>query len=150
MFGREYLETQRSQTDGLYHWNIEPLFEPEALKIVLKIIHSQVQDLPDEVTLEMMASIAEIVDDLQCHEAVSFFARVWISRLPQSMPSKISDDLMRWIFVTSVFGLGEAFKQATKVAIMHGTEPLKTLGLPMRTDIIGMLLETLVVCRSPY
>ncbi|KAI6750612.1 hypothetical protein HG530_014508 [Fusarium avenaceum] len=137
MFEREYCETQKSEVDGLYHWKIEPLFDPEALKIVLRALHAQAQDLPDQVSLDMMVSIAEVVDDLLCHQALSFFVKVWITRLSpsQSVFSQMCDDLVKWIFVASVFGLDDKFKQATRTAIMHSTGPIDILGLPMRLDI---------------
>ncbi|CAJ0549952.1 Ff.00g065470.m01.CDS01 [Fusarium sp. VM40] len=137
MFEREYCETQKSEVDGLYHWKIEPLFDPEALKIVLRALHAQAQDLPDQVSLDMMVSIAEVVDDLLCHQALSFFVKVWITRLSpsQSVSSQMCDDLVKWIFVASVFRLDDKFKQATRTAIMYSTGPIDILGLPMRLDI---------------
>ncbi|KAG7423122.1 hypothetical protein Forpi1262_v015769 [Fusarium oxysporum f. sp. raphani] len=139
MFQRDYRETRKTEADGLYHWKIEPLFDPEALRIVMKVIHAQAQDLPDEVTLQMIVSIAEVVDDLQCHDALSFFVKVWINRLSESVPSQMCDELVQWIFVASVFGLDEKFKQATRVAIMRSTGPIDILGLPMRPDIVDKI-----------
>ncbi|KAF4451673.1 hypothetical protein F53441_5352 [Fusarium austroafricanum] len=122
--------------DGSANCREEPLFDPEALMVVMKIIHAQAQDIPDEITLEMLAAIAEIADDLQCHEALSFCVKVWIARLPQSIPNEMCDDLVRWIFVASVFSLDTKFKQTTRVATMHSTGPMNILGLPMRPDIV--------------
>lgn len=140
MFQRDYRETRKTEVDGLYHWKIEPLFDSEALRIVMKVIHAQTQDLPDEVTLQMIVSIAEVVDDLQCHDALSIFVKAWINRLSQSVSSQVCDELVQWIFVASVFGLDDKFKQATRVAIMRSTGPIDILGLPMRPDIVGMFI----------
>ncbi|EXA29562.1 hypothetical protein FOVG_18963 [Fusarium oxysporum f. sp. pisi HDV247] len=139
MFQRDYRETRKTEVDGLYHWKIEPLFDSEALRIVMKVIHAQTQDLPDEVTLQMIVSIAEVVDDLQCNDALSFFVKAWINRLPQSVSSQVCDELVQWIFVASVFGLDDKFKQATRVAIMRSTGPIDILGLPMRPDIVDKI-----------
>lgn len=138
MFQGDYLEAQRSEDDRFYHWKIEPLFDPESLKIVLRILHAQTQDLPNSVTLEMMVSIAEIVDDLDCYGSVSFFANMWTSQLFRTLPSQISDELMQWIFIASVFRLDGVYRQATKVAIMQSTKRLDSLGLPIFPGIIGM------------
>jgi hypothetical protein len=140
MFQRDYRETRKTEVDGLYNWKIEPLFDSEALRIVMKVIHAQTQDLPDEVTLQMIVSIAEVVDDLQCHDALSFFVKAWINRLSQPVSSQVCDELVQWIFVASVFSLDDKFKQATRVAIMHSTGPIDILGLPMRPDIVGMFI----------
>ncbi|KAF5227549.1 hypothetical protein FANTH_14742 [Fusarium anthophilum] len=139
MFEGEYRETQKSKVDGFYHWPIQPLFDSEAVKIVMKIIHAQTQDLPDEVTLEMIVSIAEVVDDLQCHEALSFFVKAWIGRLFWPIPISMCDEVVQWIFIASVFGLDEKFKEATRVAVMHSTGPIDSLGLPMRPDILDKI-----------
>ncbi|KAF4336732.1 het-d [Fusarium beomiforme] len=137
MFQRDYLETRKTEADNLFHWKIDPLFDPAAFSIVMKLIHAQAQDLPDQVTLQMIVSIAEVVDDLQCHDAVSFFVKVWISRLAQPVSSHLCDELIQWIFVASVFGLEHKFWQATRVAIVCSTGPIDVLGLPMRPDIVG-------------
>ncbi|KAF5965403.1 het-d [Fusarium coicis] len=140
MFQRDYRENRKTEVDGFYHWTIEPLFDPEALRIVMKVIHAQTQDLPDEVTLRMIVLIAEVVDDLQCHDALSFFVKVWINRLSESIPSQMCEELVQWIFVASAFGLDEKFKQATRVAIMHSPGPIEIKGLPMRPDIVCMFI----------
>ncbi|KAF5690406.1 hypothetical protein FGLOB1_14652 [Fusarium globosum] len=139
MFQRDYHETQKSEVDGFYHWKIEPLFDPEALRMVMKVIHAQAQDLPDEVTLQSIASIAEVVDDLQCHDALSFFVKAWINRLSESVPSRMCDELVQWIFIASVFGLNEKFKHATRMAVMHSKGSIDILGLPMRPDIVDKI-----------
>lgn len=107
MFQGDYLEAQRSEDDGFYHWKIEPLFDPGSLKLVLRIIHAQTQNLPDSITLDTMVSIAEIVDDLDCCGSVSFFANIWSSQLSRTLPSQISDELIQWIFIASVFKLDD-------------------------------------------
>ncbi|KAL6921216.1 hypothetical protein FSHL1_005186 [Fusarium sambucinum] len=139
MFQGQYLETQKSEIDGCYHWKMEPLFDPEALGIVLRIIHARNQDLPDDVTLEMLVSIGKVVDDLQCHEALSFFAKVWTSRISEPIPLHMCDELIRWIFVASVFEYDEYLKKATKVALMESTGRIDGLGLPIISEIIDKI-----------
>jgi hypothetical protein len=138
MFQGEYLETQKSEIDGCYHWKFEPIFDPEALGIVLRIMHASNQNLPDNVTLEMLVSIGKIVDDLQCHEALSFFVKVWTSRIGQPIPHYMCKSLIQWIFVASVFKFDEYLRKATRVALMDSTGHIDSLGLPIISDIIGM------------
>ncbi|RGP67981.1 hypothetical protein FSPOR_5642 [Fusarium sporotrichioides] len=139
MFQGEYVETQKSEVDGFYHWKIEPLFDPEALKTVLRIIHAQTQDLPDDVTLETLTQIAKVVDDLDCPEALSFFVKIWTGRFSQPLPCQMCDELVQWIFIASVFGLSEKFKQATRVAIIESTERMNSLELPIFPGIIDKI-----------
>ncbi|KAJ0127356.1 hypothetical protein HZ326_29536 [Fusarium oxysporum f. sp. albedinis] len=65
-----------------------------------------------------------------------------INRLSESVPSQMCDELVQWIFVASVFGLDEKFKQATRVAIMRSTGPIDILELPMLPDIVGMITRS--------
>ncbi|OBS28428.1 hypothetical protein FPOA_02366 [Fusarium poae] len=139
MFQGEYLETQKSEIDGCYHWKFEPIFDPEALGIVLRIMHASNQNLPDNVTLEMLVSIGKIVDDLQCHEALSFFVKVWTSRIGQPIPHYMCKSLIQWIFVASVFKFDEYLRKATRVALMDSTGHIDSLGLPIISDIIDKI-----------
>ncbi|KAG8357869.1 hypothetical protein FVEN_g4356 [Fusarium venenatum] len=118
---------------------MEPLFDPEALGIVLRIIHAQNQDLPDDVTLEMLVSIGKVVDDLQCHEALFFFAKVWKSRIFQPIPSHMCNELIQWIFVASVFKFDKCLNMATNVALMESTGHIDSLELPIISDIIDKI-----------
>ncbi|UPK97252.1 hypothetical protein LCI18_008187 [Fusarium solani-melongenae] len=139
MFTRDYQESQPSETDGLCYWKFEPLFEPEAFRIVMKIFHLQTRDLPESVTLDMMAHIAAIVDDLQCHDAVWFVTKAWIKQLNHRLPSEICKDLIRWILIASVFRETELFESTTRTAILHSTFSIPTFGLPIQPNIIDMI-----------
>ncbi|KAF5694451.1 hypothetical protein FDENT_1180 [Fusarium denticulatum] len=116
----------------------EPLAIEDTESVDYHAISSEI-DLPDEVTLEMIVSIAEVVDDLQCHEALSFFVKAWIGRLFWPILISMCDEVVQWIFIASVFGLDEKFKEATRVAVMHSTGPIDSLGLPMRPDILDKI-----------
>lgn len=140
MFQGDYLETQRSEIDGHYYWKMEALFQPEALLIVLRIIHAQNQDVPQYVSFEMFAQIATVVDDLQCYEAISFSAKSWMSQLSGSIPHHLCDDLIRWIVVVSVFGLNDYLECAKHVAMVESTGPIDSLGLPILSSIIGKFI----------
>lgn len=40
----------------------------------MKIIHGKTREVPNSITVEMLAEVSAVVDDLGCHDAVSFFA----------------------------------------------------------------------------
>ncbi|KAH7113441.1 hypothetical protein EDB81DRAFT_768137 [Dactylonectria macrodidyma] len=150
MFTGHYVEAQ-PEADGLRHWKFEPIFDPSAFEIVMDAIHGHTQKLPKAVTIKTMAGIAAVVDDLACHRALWFFAKIWIDQLRRSIPSEICDDLTRWILVSFVFDEPELFKSTTRVAILEGKGPLSPSELPIRPKIIEMidaeregLLEVLV------
>ncbi|KND86131.1 hypothetical protein TOPH_09247 [Tolypocladium ophioglossoides CBS 100239] len=137
MFRGGYRESEVAPADGFRHWKFEPVFCPKAFEIVLNIIHGQTQKVPDQVTLGMMAEISAVVDDLQCHDAVCFLAKIWIGKLRTYLPDEICADVSRWIFIASVFNKPELFRQATRTALWHSTEPIASAGLPICARIIG-------------
>ncbi|KAM0255351.1 hypothetical protein ACHAQJ_005871 [Trichoderma viride] len=127
------------EADGLRHWKFEPIFDAEAFKIVMNMIHAQLRELPDEVTLAMLANIAVIVDDLNCQNSVNFFAKLWIDKLDKSnIQWYISENLAHTIFVASVFELAEQFKMATYHAIIGPPDILSSSELPIAPQILGM------------
>ncbi|KAK1239921.1 hypothetical protein MKX08_007363 [Trichoderma sp. CBMAI-0020] len=67
--------------DGLRHWEFEPIFNPEAFKIVMYIIHANVDKAADRVSLEMLSDVTVIVDDLNCRDTVRYFAKIWLKEL---------------------------------------------------------------------
>ncbi|POR36969.1 Uncharacterized protein TPAR_02850 [Tolypocladium paradoxum] len=136
MFRGGYKESELA-ADGFRHWKFEPLFCPSAFEIVLNILHGQTQKIPDEVTLGTMAEISAVVDDLQCYNAVCFFANTWIEKLRTSLPNEICADLSRWILISSVFDEPELFRDTTWTALLHSTEPIATAGLPICPKLIG-------------
>ncbi|KAJ0426156.1 hypothetical protein BJY00DRAFT_307658 [Aspergillus carlsbadensis] len=76
----------------------------EALLITLRIIHGKTSYVPREITLEMFAKIAMVVDYYECSEAMRIAADLWISKLPQC-PSNMCRDLVFWIWISWVFRL---------------------------------------------
>lgn len=125
-------------TDGLRHWQFEPMFNPKAFEIVLDIIHAQFHKVPEEMTVEMLANIAVVVDDLNCRNSVSFFAKLWYSKLKDGLCHEICSNLVRIIFISSVLGLSEVFKESTRIAIYYSPDLIPAYGFPIASEILGL------------
>ncbi|PON26551.1 hypothetical protein TGAM01_v204561 [Trichoderma gamsii] len=67
--------------DGLRHWKFDHIFDPEAFKIVMNIIHAHFKEIPDKVSLKMLSDITVIVDNLNCRASVHHFAKIWVVEL---------------------------------------------------------------------
>ncbi|KAI8404735.1 hypothetical protein FOFC_14207 [Fusarium oxysporum] len=67
LFSSQFKEAS-VESDGLYHWKFEGIFNHEAFALVLKIIHGKTRGVPRTIKLDLLADIATIVDDLECHE----------------------------------------------------------------------------------
>lgn len=133
MFDGNYTEAQ-PDADGLRRWKFEPIFDPDAFEIVLNAIHGHTHKLPEEVSLEALADIAAIVDDLDCSQALWFPAKIWIKRFDSTQHTI---KLPYWILVSFVFNEPTLFTRVTKYAIQNGTGPFHNAGLPIRPEIIG-------------
>ncbi len=127
-----------NEADGRVHLRLEGV-DPTAVKIVLDAVHGRGRRVPKSVDVETLAKIAVFVDRFQLHEAVEVYADRWIGQLEQSVPATYNRDLILWIYITYVFRQGDLFKAATKVAITQSTEPIRSLGLPIREKITSML-----------
>ncbi|KAL6695680.1 hypothetical protein J3F84DRAFT_374986 [Trichoderma pleuroticola] len=122
--------------DGLFRWEFEPIFDPKAFEIVMKIIHGQTRYIPRKIDLALLSQITAIVDDLECHHAIWFFAKGWLNQVESLIPSKICEDLMRWMLVSFVFEEPEIFKKATTTAILYSTDVIPTFNLPIRPKVL--------------
>ncbi|KAH6981319.1 hypothetical protein BKA56DRAFT_673725 [Ilyonectria sp. MPI-CAGE-AT-0026] len=140
MFAGGFKEARPMEVDGLRHWTFEPMFDPDAFSTVMEIIHGKTQHFPQQVSLEHMAEIASIVDDLECQGAVWFFAKMWMPPLKHKLSHpKCDENLARWILIAYVFHEPEVFKCATLKAICCSTGPISTFGLPIRPKIIDSI-----------
>ncbi|EHK18532.1 uncharacterized protein TRIVIDRAFT_47629, partial [Trichoderma virens Gv29-8] len=141
-----FKESTPHESDGLLHWELEPLFDPIAFEIVMRIIHAQNDNLPEEVTIDLLANIAAIVDDLQCRRSVRIFASWWARKLAIQPPSEINIDLARSILISSVFGLQELFESSTLQAVLGSNGIMPIFELPISSDTLGENIAT-VDCK---
>ncbi|KAF0640844.1 hypothetical protein FPSE5266_02373 [Fusarium pseudograminearum] len=137
MFSSNFKEASKEE-DGLHHWTFEALFQPAAFEIVLKFIHGKTRDVPQDLSLDLLADIASIVDDLECHDALSFPGKNWLSKCSTLSRFLIGNkSTYQIIHASFVFENSEAFKRATKIAIMFGTDIVPNFELPIRQSVIG-------------
>uniref|UniRef100_A0A0B7KJW4 Uncharacterized protein n=1 Tax=Bionectria ochroleuca TaxID=29856 RepID=A0A0B7KJW4_BIOOC len=55
IFSSGFKEAIPGDGDGLFHWMFEPIFDPDAFKIVMKIIHGKTRDIARIVTAIQLA-----------------------------------------------------------------------------------------------
>ncbi|KAL5086376.1 hypothetical protein Trisim1_009101 [Trichoderma cf. simile WF8] len=134
-----FKESTPHESDGLLHWQLAPIFDPIAFETVMRIVHAQNKKVPEEVTLEQLANIAAIVDDLQCQESVDFFASLWAKKLAIKPPEEINVDLARCILISTVFGLKGLYESSTLQAILSSTGAMPVFGLPISPDALDAI-----------
>ncbi|KAJ5622548.1 hypothetical protein N7528_005780 [Penicillium herquei] len=112
-------------------WNIE------ALLIVLRAIHCQHYNIPQKLSLEMLAQVAVIADYYQCKEPLHILKDIWINNLEETIPGIFSRDLVLWLWIAWFFQLPFQFKVSTSIAMSHSDGWIDGWGLPVSQQVIG-------------
>jgi hypothetical protein len=110
----------------------------------MDIIHGHTRKVPDALSLETLAKIAVLVDFYECLEVVEMWSKIWVDKLRSTVPRDYSKDLMLWVCISWVFQQVEIFQKVTKVAMMHSTGSLRTMGLPIPERIVRKSLQDLL------
>ncbi|KAF4490271.1 hypothetical protein FAGAP_10954 [Fusarium agapanthi] len=141
LFSSQFREAS-VESDGLYHWKFEAIFNHEAFSLVSKIIHGKTRGIPRTIKLDLLADIATIVDDLQCHEAVAYFSENWLLWWPSGSEEPRGKALAQLILASFVFEHASLFETYTKLAIRHSDDVPSTFGLPIRADVLSQIENT--------
>ncbi|RFN48808.1 hypothetical protein FIE12Z_6863 [Fusarium flagelliforme] len=121
-------------------WTLDKDFPLEPLTIVLKIIHGKTRDIPETVTLNLLADIASIVDYLECHDAVTFFGRNWLSRYSTiNLLCFMDKTLAQLIHTSFVFENASLFENVTRIAIKSSSQVVPTYDLPIQADVLSAI-----------
>ncbi|KAH7220529.1 hypothetical protein BKA60DRAFT_646351 [Fusarium oxysporum] len=134
LFSSQFKEAS-VESDGLYHWKFEGIFNHEAFALVLKIIHGKTRGVPRTIKLDLLADIATIVDDLECHEVIAFFSENWLLWWPGENERTRGKELAQLILSSFVFEHAALFETYTKMAIRYSDDGPLTFGLPIRADV---------------
>ncbi|KAJ4263414.1 hypothetical protein NW762_006233 [Fusarium torreyae] len=136
LFSSAFKEASK-QDDGLYHWNFGDVFDAEAFELALKIIHGKTRGVPQTPKLHVLAKIASVVDDLECHDAISFFSERWLATYDffYTLPHRMDETLAQLILISFVFSDKKLFSRSTEEAIRYTSEGMPTFDLPIRADI---------------
>lgn len=138
MFSQQWGEALQRDGEGRIVWRPEgELLYLDAFVIVMNVIHGRNREVPRDVNLELLAKIAVVTDYLQCHESMGVISPIWIDGLRVSLSQTYSRELILWIMISSIFGDQDAFRQATRTAILMGSEMVPSDGLPIHEKIIG-------------
>jgi hypothetical protein len=113
-------------------WGTLPFF------ILLQIIHCQNSKLPRALSLDTLADVAKLADHYQCKDTIGILTEIWIKALPEPDTTKLSRDLMLWLWVAFFFGLDDAFSKISSAVLSLGDGPIDSLGLPFPSELLGM------------
>ena len=137
MFRSGWPEGDALRVEGRVEIRLRNGEDPDALLIILNIIHGHTRKVPRVVDLTMLTKIAVLVDFYECYEAVEIFSNMWIDSLKGDLPQSISTKLTQWIWVAWVFNKPQQFKAATRIAGRQNKGPIETDGLPIPQIVVG-------------
>ncbi|KAM0243064.1 hypothetical protein ACHAP5_006942 [Fusarium lateritium] len=147
IFSSTFKEASKEE-DGLYHWKFEDVFDVEAFELVLRIIHGKTRDVPRAISLDLLAAVASIVDDLECHDTLAFFSQSWMVNYEKLAPTYVKT-LAQLILASFVFENASVFKTATKLAVLHSQGAVLSYDLPIRVAILDLMeSRRLVILRN--
>jgi len=143
--------------DDLYHLEASD-WDPEAFGILLNTLHLRHRKVPKELTLEMLAKVAVLVDYYKCWEAFDFIAPIWITHARKHWPVDltVTRHSMLWMMVSWVFKLPREFTYTTERVIrLSREEHVRDLGLGIPKSILAAMesrrtqtiAKALDVCR---
>ncbi|KAJ5087213.1 hypothetical protein N7456_010829 [Penicillium angulare] len=112
-------------------------WDDEAFAILLRVIHGQYHEVPQKVTLHMLAEIGVIADYYDCKQALLIMIDMWVNALEEKMPSDYSVTTMRWIWVSWYFNLPKNFQESTSVAMASSTGVIDKCDFPIPDKVIG-------------
>lgn len=106
-----------------------------AMLTVMNVLHLRSSNVPVEVDLDGLVHIATISDEYNCTQAMMWHCHRWLDGLRrQGVTPSLSDDALKWIWVSYVFGLEKEFKLATTAEQKNATgmiEPDHHLRFPI-------------------
>ena len=112
----------------------------EAFLVFLRVIHCRNKEVPREVSLELLAKIAVLVDYYACKDALDFFAGVWFESREVSIHRH--RDLMLWLCIVWVFQKPEEFQKLTALVILDSKTSISGLGLPLPAKLISTSIRS--------
>ncbi len=125
--------------------------DPEAMLILLNVVHARNRSVPRKVSLEVLSKIAILVDKYQMVEAFEAFSDGWIEHLIPDLPKSYAEwndgkPIFQWMAISWVFGQAKEFKTMTKLVERAGYEVMESVidpNLPIPEIIIGRYFQYL-------
>lgn len=115
-------------------------FDTEALLVFLRIIHCKVTELPETMSLELMAKLAVVADYYECRDLVAYYVnRVILDNHCNTQPKRYTRTLVLWLWVAYFFRIHYLFDEVTTTAVREAGGTITSLGLPIPRAIIDDL-----------
>ncbi|CAF3573994.1 unnamed protein product [Fusarium graminearum] len=117
------------------YWEISTTgWHAHAFRVVLEVIHGQLRNFPEKVSLEFFTHVAVIANYYHCTEAVSLAARFW-RVWNKDIPTSYGKRSIMWLYISWVFSMPITFSNMLGLAVKDGLDlfNITTHDLPVAT-----------------
>jgi hypothetical protein len=147
LFMGPWFENAHFQREGgikLYLWEEE--WDPVALLILIRIMHHQLSDIPENIDLNLLGEIVVIAEYLKCLDFLSGFLRLWgldaLSQYRRNIAFGIDNDTVvkdgiLCTFISWKLRLRGEFCMATKFLVLWAQGPINSPESSIDECIIG-------------
>ncbi|KAG4027379.1 hypothetical protein MFRU_030g00160 [Monilinia fructicola] len=105
--------------------------DPDAMRILVDIVHCHHKDVPRKVKLGLLTHLAVLVDKYQLHDAVQIYSDMWISHAKKRFPSSMAEDgveaCLQWLCISWVFEKHREFTSMTRIFQQESTQGLSSI-----------------------
>lgn len=122
--------------------------DPNALLILLHLIHGRSRQVPRMVDLRTLTQIAILVDKYELSETTELLADQWLSGAKGTLPAELNDDLLSWMFIAGVFREKSIFKSVSRVAKFESKGLLRARNLPIPGQDLGTNSKNLLTYQK--
>jgi len=122
--------------------------DPDALLMLLRLIHGRFRQVPRMVDLRNLTQIAILVDKYELFETTELLADQWLSGAKGTLPAELNDDLLSWMFIAGVFGEKSIFKRVSRVAKFESKGLLRARNLPIPGQDLGTNSKNLLTYQK--
>ncbi|TGO80824.1 hypothetical protein BPOR_1678g00010 [Botrytis porri] len=113
--------------------------DPDAMRILVDIVHCHHKDVPRKVKLSLLTHLAILVDKYRLHEAVQIYSDMWISQAKKKFPSSMAEDgievCLQWLCISWVFEKARDFTSLTRIFLQESTTSLAEMIRESNWDI---------------
>ncbi|KAJ5925538.1 hypothetical protein N7454_008177 [Penicillium verhagenii] len=115
----------------------------EAFLIVLRAIHGLHAEIPQELSLEMIAKVAVVADYYDCKAALYLMTDMWVNNVEkvnyeeEKLSTAVLRELIIWLWISWTFHLSSKFKETTSIAMSRSFGLIESLGLPIPHAVIS-------------
>ncbi|KAF5869992.1 uncharacterized protein Bfra_010137 [Botrytis fragariae] len=113
--------------------------DPDAMRILVDIVHCHHKDVPRKVKLGLLTHLAILVDKYRLHEAVQIYSDMWISQAKKKFPSSMAEDgievCLQWLCISWVFEKARDFTSLTRIFQQESTTSLAEMIRDSNWDI---------------